>query len=39
MIDRGRMGPYAHWLAENGAIAHDRGWDRSFTNAQLDVAA
>lgn len=39
VIDRGRMGPYAHWLAENGAIAHDRGWDRSFTNAQLDVAA
>ncbi|MER6226279.1 ABC transporter substrate-binding protein [Streptomyces sp900105755] len=39
VIDEGRMGPYAHWLAENGAIAHDHGWDRSFTNSLLDVTA
>ncbi|MCT9080168.1 ABC transporter substrate-binding protein [Streptomyces fulvoviolaceus] len=39
VIDDSRMGPYAQWLAENGAIAHDREWDRSFTNGLLDVAA
>ncbi|MFJ8492700.1 ABC transporter substrate-binding protein [Streptomyces sp. NPDC094038] len=39
VIDEARMGPYAHWLAESGAIAHDRGWDRSFTNELLDVTA
>lgn len=39
VIDEGRMGPYAHWLTENGALAHDRDWDRSFTNSLLDVAA
>ncbi|MFI9833007.1 ABC transporter substrate-binding protein [Streptomyces sp. NPDC051913] len=39
VIDESRMGPYAHWLAENGAIAHDRDWDRSFTNGLLDVTA
>lgn len=39
VIDADRMGPYAHWLAEHGAIAHDTGWDRSFTNGLLDVTA
>ncbi|SNX66137.1 NitT/TauT family transport system substrate-binding protein [Streptomyces sp. TLI_55] len=39
VIDESRMGPYAHWLAENGAIAHDRDWDKSFTNGLLDVTA
>ncbi|MFF3984380.1 ABC transporter substrate-binding protein [Streptomyces sp. NPDC001797] len=39
VIDEGRMGPYAHWLAENGAIAHDHDWHRSFTNGLLDVTA
>ncbi|WOX14285.1 ABC transporter substrate-binding protein [Streptomyces sp. N50] len=38
VIDEGRMGPYAHWLAENGAIPDDRDWARSFTNGLLDVA-
>jgi NitT/TauT family transport system substrate-binding protein len=38
VIDEGRMGPYAHWLAENGAIPEDRDWARSFTNGLLDVA-
>ncbi|MER5194513.1 ABC transporter substrate-binding protein [Streptomyces sp. NPDC002755] len=35
VIDPTRTGPYAHWLAEHGALAHDRDWDRSFTNALL----
>ncbi|KUN80728.1 ABC transporter substrate-binding protein [Streptomyces griseoruber] len=39
VIDADRMGPYAHWLAENGALTDDRHWDRSFTNGLLDVAA
>ncbi|MER5520614.1 ABC transporter substrate-binding protein [Streptomyces sp. NPDC002763] len=39
VIDESRMGPYAHWLAENGAIAHDHDWNRSFTNSLLDVTA
>ncbi|MFG3023216.1 ABC transporter substrate-binding protein [Streptomyces sp. NPDC048254] len=39
VIDESRMGPYAHWLAENGAIAHDHDWHRSFTNSLLDVTA
>jgi ABC-type nitrate/sulfonate/bicarbonate transport system substrate-binding protein len=39
VIDETRMGPYAHWLAENGAIAHDRDWAGSFTNTLLDVPA
>ncbi|MFF3847807.1 ABC transporter substrate-binding protein [Streptomyces sp. NPDC002328] len=39
VIDPSRMGPYAHWLADNGALAHDLDWDRSFTNGLLDVAA
>lgn len=38
VIDEGRMGPYAHWLAENGAIPDDRDWAKSFTNGLLDVA-
>ncbi len=38
VIDESRMGPYAHWLAENGAIPDDRDWARSFTNGLLDVA-
>jgi len=38
VIDEGRMSPYAHWLAENGAIPDDRDWARSFTNGLLDVA-
>ncbi|MGR3868191.1 ABC transporter substrate-binding protein [Streptomyces graminifolii] len=38
VIDETRMGPYAHWLAENGAIPDDRDWARSFTNGLLDVA-
>ncbi|MET9085456.1 ABC transporter substrate-binding protein [Streptomyces sp. NPDC004237] len=37
VIDADRMGPYAHWLAEHGAIAHGHDWDRSFTNSLLDV--
>lgn len=37
VIDEGRMGPYAHWLAENGAIPDDRDWAKSFTNGLLDV--
>ncbi|MFF4394586.1 ABC transporter substrate-binding protein [Streptomyces sp. NPDC001480] len=39
VIDENRMGPYAHWLAENGAIAHDRDWAKSFTNTLLDMPA
>ncbi|MFD9316175.1 ABC transporter substrate-binding protein [Streptomyces sp. NPDC060053] len=35
VIDPARTGPYAQWLAEHGALAHDRDWDRSFTNALL----
>jgi len=38
VIDEGRMGPYAHWLADNGAIPDDRDWAKSFTNGLLDVA-
>ncbi|MFJ9241847.1 ABC transporter substrate-binding protein [Streptomyces sp. NPDC101776] len=38
VIDEGRMGPYAHWLAENGALPDDRDWAKSFTNGLLDVA-
>lgn len=38
VIDEGRMGLYAHWLAENGAIPDDRDWAKSFTNGLLDVA-
>ncbi|UXX92226.1 ABC transporter substrate-binding protein [Streptomyces sp. AD2-2] len=38
VIDESRMGPYAHWLAEKGAIPDDRDWARSFTNGLLDVA-
>jgi NitT/TauT family transport system substrate-binding protein len=32
VIDDMRMGPYAHWLAGHGAVAHAEGWERSFTN-------
>ncbi|WP_369149124.1 ABC transporter substrate-binding protein [Streptomyces sp. R44] len=39
VIDEDRMGPYAHWLAEHGAVGHARDWDRSFTNSLLDVPA
>ncbi|WP_225825681.1 ABC transporter substrate-binding protein [Streptomyces naphthomycinicus] len=39
VIDEARMGPYAHWLAVHGVIAHDRDWTRSFTNSLLGVAA
>ena len=35
LIDEARMGPYAHWLAEHGAIPHARDWEKSFTGAPL----
>ena len=34
-VDDTRMGPYARWLAEHGAIPHARGWESSFTNDLL----
>ncbi|UFR00941.1 ABC transporter substrate-binding protein [Streptomyces sp. Go40/10] len=39
VIDETRMGPYARWLAEHGALAHDRDWSASFTNSLLGVPA
>ncbi|MHA6758212.1 ABC transporter substrate-binding protein [Streptacidiphilus sp. PAMC 29251] len=37
VIDDTRMGPYAHWLAEHGAIARAEGWEQSFSNGLLGV--
>ncbi|MER5708444.1 ABC transporter substrate-binding protein [Streptomyces sp. NPDC042898] len=35
LIDEARMGPYANWLAQHGAIEHARDWERSFSNELL----
>jgi len=35
VIDESRVGPYAHWLAEHGAIPRPDGWERSYTNDLL----
>jgi NitT/TauT family transport system substrate-binding protein len=35
VIDESRVGPYAHWLAERGAIPRPDGWERCYTNDLL----
>lgn len=38
VIDETRTGPYAHWLARHGAIAHARDWESSYTNDLLEAS-